>query len=256
MASISLIQAIILSIVQGITEWIPVSSSGHLILFQELLGFQDSQIPYYVFLHLASVFAIIVFFWKDILDFLKLDSKNLEYLGYLIIATIPVAIFGFFFATKIEELFSNMFFLGLFFIFSGIIVYSTKFSVEKKEKINSFDSIFIGLFQALAVLPGVSRIGMTISSALFRGLSKNAAVKFSFLMAIPVILGAFVLQAKSIIISEISYSLLIISFIITFLVSLITIKLVIKIIKSEKFYWFGVYDILLGVLVLVWSFFR
>ena len=247
----SLIQAIILSIVQGITEWIPVSSSGHLILFQKFLGIQDSQTPYYVFLHLASVFAVIVFFWKDILNIFK--NKNLNYLLLIVIAIIPAGIIGLVFMKEIENLFSSSFYLGLFFIFSGVIVYLTKFSIPRKEKISFFDSLLIGIFQVLAVFPSVSRSGMTISSGLFVGLTKKQSIKFSFLMLIPIILGASLVKADELVLSEISYFLLILSFIITFLVSLVTIKLLIKVIESDNFYLFGVYNIVLGIVVLIWS---
>lgn len=246
---VSLIQAIILSIIQGITEWIPVSSSGHLALMHLLFGFQN--LSYDVFLHFASIFAVILVFWNDILNIFK--NHNLKYLLLLIIAIIPAGIIGLVFMKEIENLFSSSFYLGLFFIFSGIIVYLTKFSIPRKEKINFLDSLLIGIFQALAVLPGVSRSGMTISGGLFMGLTKNQAVKFSFLMAIPIILGASLVKANELILSDINYFVLAVSFIVTFLVSLVTIKLLIRIIDSNRFYLFGIYDFVLGVLVLGWS---
>ena len=248
---VSLIQAIILSIIQGITEWIPVSSSGHLALMHLLFGFQD--LSYDVFLHFAGIFAVILIFWNDILNIFK--SQNLNYLLLMIIAIIPAGIIGLVFMKEIENLFSSSFYLGLFFIFSGVIVYLTKFSIPRKEKISFFDSLLIGIFQVLAVFPSVSRSGMTISSGLFVGLTKKQSIKFSFLMLIPIILGASLVKADELILSEISYFLLILSFIITFLVSLVTMKLLIRIMNSDKFYLFGVYDIVLGVVVLIWSFF-
>ena len=248
---VSLIQAIILSIIQGITEWIPVSSSGHLALMHLLFGFQD--LSYDVFLHFAGIFAVILIFWNDILNIFK--SQNLNYLLLMIIAIIPAGIIGLVFMKEIENLFSSSFYLGLFFIFSGVIVYLTKFSIPRKDKIIFFDSLLIGIFQALAVLPGVSRSGMTISAGLFTGLTKKQSIKFSFLMAIPIILGASLVKADELILSEINYFLLILSFIITFLVSLVTIKLIIRVIDSDNFYLFGVYNIVLGIVVLIWSFF-
>lgn len=246
---VSLIEAVILSLVQGITEWLPVSSSGHLALIQEIFGFQN--LAYDVFLHFASIFAIIVIFFWDIIGIFRV--KNLKYLFLLIIGLIPAAIVGFIFQNEIASLFSNLFYLGLFFIFSGIVVYSTKFSMESKNNLNFFDSLFIGLFQAIAILPGISRSGMTISSGLFRGLTKRASIKFSFLMAIPIILGASLFQLENLILSEINYYLLVISFMITFFISLLTIKLLIKIINSNNFYLFGIYNLILGVIILIWS---
>lgn len=247
---VSLIQAIILSIIQGITEWFPVSSSGHLALFQNFFGFQNFSFD--VFLHLASVLAVFFIFWKDIIEIIKINNKEkIKYLFYLFIALIPAIFVGFFLKDFIENSFSNMIFLGFFFMISGMIIYSTKFAAEKKEKINFSDSIFIGIFQAIAIFPGISRSGFTISSGLFRGIKKKEAIKFSFLLSIPIILGAFVLEAKDLILSKIDYSLLIISFIVTLIVSLFTIRILIKIIQSDKFYFFGIYNFILGIFVLI-----
>jgi len=248
---VSLIEAVILSIIQGITEWFPVSSSGHLALMQQFFGFQN--LSYDVFLHFAGIFAVLFVFKREVLKLLSFNKVSLKYIGLLILALIPAGLAGFLLSDWIENLFSNMTYLGIFFIISGLVVYSSKFSIERKSDISNKDAWFIGLLQALAILPGISRSGMTISAGLFKGISKRAAIRFSFLMSIPLILGASVLKTKDLIVSNIDISILIISFIITFLVSLITIKLLIKIIKSDKFYLFGIYNILLGIVVLIIS---
>ena len=248
---VSLIEAIILSIIQGITEWFPISSSGHLALMQQFFGFQN--LPYDVFLHFAGIFAVLFVFKREILKLLSFNRVSLKYISLLVIALIPAGLVGFLLSDWIENLFSNMTYLGIFFIVSGLVVYSTKFSIERKSDINNKDAWFIGLLQALAILPGISRSGITISAGLFKGVSKRAAIRFSFLMSIPLILGASALKAKDLIVSNINLSILVISFIITFFVSLITIKLLIKIIKSDKFYLFGIYNIILGIVVLIVS---
>lgn len=248
---ISLTEAVILSVIQGITEWFPVSSSGHLALMQQFFGFQN--LSYDVFLHFAGIFAVLFVFKREVLKLLSFNKVSLKYIGLLILALIPAGLAGFLLSDWIENLFSNMTYLGIFFIVSGLVVYSSKFSIERKSDISNKDAWFIGLLQALAILPGISRSGMTISAGLFKGISKRAAIRFSFLMSIPLILGASVLKTKDLIVSNIDISILIISFIITFLVSLITIKLLIKIIKSDKFYLFGIYNILLGIVVLIIS---
>jgi undecaprenyl-diphosphatase len=248
---VSLIEAIILSVIQGITEWFPVSSSGHLALMQQFFGFQN--LPYDVFLHFAGIFAVLFVFKREILKLLSFNRVSLKYISLLVIALIPAGFVGFLLSDWIENLFSNMTYLGIFFIVSGLVVYSTKFSIERKSDINNKDAWFIGLLQALAILPGISRSGITISAGLFKGVSKRAAIRFSFLMSIPLILGASALKAKDLMISNINLSILVISFIITFFVSLITIKLLIRIIKSDKFYLFGIYNIILGIVVLIVS---
>lgn len=246
---VSLMEAVILSIVQGITEWFPISSSGHLALMQSFFGYQN--LSYDIFLHFAGIFAVLIVFRREILDLFKFDENSIRYLVLLIIAMIPAGLVGLFLSDWIEGLFSNMKFLGMFFILSGIVVYSTKFSSEYKGSINNNDALVVGLLQSLAILPGVSRSGMTISAGLHRGISKKAAIRFSFLMSIPLILGASVLKAKDLVVSSIDWNILIVSFFVTFLVSLFTIKKLIQIINGDKFYLFGVYNVILGVLVLI-----
>lgn len=250
---VSILQAVILSVVQGITEWFPISSSGHLAIFQNIFGFQN--LAYDVFLHFTSILAVIIIFRKQIIELFTLNKKqNWKYLGLLLIALIPAGLVGFYFNSQIESFFSNLYYLGLFFIFSGILIYLTKFTKEKKQKLSVFDSIFIGIFQALAILPGISRSGMTIGSGLYRGLKKSTAITFSFLLAIPLILAASIYETKNLIMSDINISILILSLIITFIVSYITIKLLLRIIKSDKFYLFGIYNIILGLIVYIWAF--
>ena len=241
---VSLIQGIILSIIQGITEWLPVSSSGHLALIQNF--FNINNLEYDVFLHFASIFAVIYLFKKDILELFK--KENLRYLLLLIVAMIPIFFAGVFLREFVINSFTNIFSLGLFFCFSGILIYSTKFFKEKKEKINFFDAFFIGLLQSIAIFPGISRSGTTISAGLFKGIEKEKIIKFSFLLSIPVILGASLAEIKFI---NINYSVLIISFILTFLTSIFTIKILLKIIRKGKFYLFGIYNFILGILILI-----
>ena len=249
---VSLIQAIILSIVQGITEWFPVSSSGHLALLQHFFGFQNFS--YDVFLHLASVLALIVFFWSDIMSFFSFKREKIIYFFKIVIAMIPAVIVGILFRDYFESLMDNMFMLGLCFIFSGAVIYLTKFTRERKSEVGMFDAFFIGIFQALALLPSVSRSGMTISSGLFRNIDRKEVAKFSFLLAIPALIGANLFEAKNIFSLDISLSILVISFGLTFLTSLITIKYLMQIITHEKFYLFGWYNVVLGVLIVAWSF--
>lgn len=250
---VSLIQAIILSIIQGVTEWFPISSSGHLAIFQNIFGFQN--LAYDIFLHFASILAVIIIFRKQIIDLFKLKYKqNWKYLALLLIALIPAGIVGFYFTSRVESFFSNLYYLGIFFMGSGLIIYFTKFSKPHKPKVSWFDSIFIGLFQALAIFPGISRSGMTISSGLYRRLKKSTAITFSFLLAIPLVLAASIYEVKDLVMSDISISILIVSLIVTFIASYFTIKLLLKIIKSDGFYWFGLYNVILGIVVYIIAF--
>lgn len=247
---ISVLEAFILSIAQGITEWFPVSSSGHLAIFHNLFGFQN--LPFDVFLHLACLVAVIVVFRKDIFALFHLKEKeNRRMLLGLGIATIPAVIVGFLLKDIIEGFFASITYLGIFFMISGIIVYCTKFTREKKQKMNYFDSIVIGLFQAVAIFPGISRSGSTISSGLFCGISREKAIKFAFLLSIPVIFGAAFIELPSIHFTEISYGILAFSFVVTFLVSLLAIKLLKILVYKERFYLFGIYNFLLGLILIL-----
>ncbi len=237
--------AIILSIIQAITEWLPISSSGHLALLQQYFGFHD--ITYDVFLHFASILAVIVLFWKDIVKIIK--KKDIVYILKIIAAMIPIAAFGFLFRARIESTFSNMLLVGVFFIISGLIIFATMFTHEVRRKLTWVDALWIGLLQCLAILPGISRSGITISAGLYSGLKREQAIRFSFLMAIPLILGASIVELPKM--TNINIGILLVSFIVTFLVSILAIKLLLAIIRSRNFHLFGVYNVILGVIVLI-----
>jgi undecaprenyl-diphosphatase len=245
-------EVIILSIIQGIGEWFPISSSGHLAIMHSIFG--SNNLSFDVFLHFASIIAVIIIFHKDIIQLFNLKKKeNIKYLFFILISIIPAGIIGILFKDKIEGFFSSMFYLGLFFILSGVIIFSTKFFKTKRKEMNFFDVCLIGIFQAIAIVPGVSRSGSTISAGIYMGLEKKEAIKFSFLMAIPIILGASIVEFNDLNNQNIDYSLLLISFLICLVVSLFTIKLFVKIVKSDKFYYFGIYNFIIGLIVLIIS---
>jgi len=250
---VSLFQAIILSIVHGITEWFPVSSTGHLALLQHFFGFQDFSFD--IFLHLASVLALIIFFRKDILAFFSFDKKNRNYMLKIILAILPAGILGILYRDFFESLMGNLFLLGICFIISGIVIYLTKFTTAQKKEVSFFDALIIGMFQAIALLPSVSRSGMTISSGLFRNINRVETARFSFLLAIPVLLGASLFEAKNIAHLNISYSVLLVSFVVTLATSLLTIKFIMTIFTNDKFYLFSWYNIILGLLIVGYSLF-
>jgi undecaprenyl-diphosphatase len=249
---VSLFDAVILSIIQGITEWFPISSSGHLALMQEVLGFQS--LGFDVYLHFASVFSVVIVFWDDILKLFKLEKENLVYLIRLAIAIVPVVIIGFLLKEYVRVAFGSKLFMGLFFIIFGVFIYSTKYARERRFRISKFDAFIIGISQVFALFPGVSRSGMTIGSGLITGLKKESAIKFSFLLAIPIILGATLVEAREIALSNTSFLVLLTSFTLTLFTSLITIKFLIRLIKNDRFYLFGIYNFVLGIIVVIWSF--
>jgi undecaprenyl-diphosphatase len=189
------IQALILGAVQGLTEFLPVSSSGHLVLFQRLFGLKEGVLVFDIAVHLSTLLAVIAVFWKDILGIFKKPLGKLTWL--IVVGTIPAVVFGLAFKHFIERLFETGKTLGLEFIATGVILWLAEAIVSKNKKLeetSASDAICIGTAQAVAILPAVSRSGLTIAGALFRGLNREFAAKFSFLLSIPAILGAAVLD--------------------------------------------------------------
>jgi len=242
---------IFLAFLQAATEFFPVSSSGHLAL-AEIIFKHKPDMFFFVVLHLASLLAVVIFTRKEIIKLISFDKGYRKMWLYLIIATIPAAIFGYFFESKIESSFSSLLFLGFAFMFTGIILLFTKFSAILSE-INWKHSLFIGLFQLLALFPGVSRSGMTISAGLFTGLKKEEAAKFSFLLSIPVIFGAFLLELiKTTFNLSLIYSW-IIPFFVCVIFSLLFLNFLYYLVKKGTFWMFSLYCFFVGILTLIFA---
>lgn len=246
---VSFIQGLILSLVQGITEWFPISSSGHLAIAQQLLGVQD--LGFLVYLHFASLIAVIILFWNEIIDLFA--YKRISYMVKIIIAIIPAVIAGYLLEKHVRFAFTSFIFIGIFFMIFGFFIYFTKYAKEIKKNPSIPDAIIIGIAQMFALVPGVSRSGMTMGSGLILGLKKSQAIKFSFLLAIPIIFGASLVEARNINLGGTHFITFLTSFTVTLFISLMTIKFLIRIIKSNKFYLFGIYNMILGFLIVLWS---
>jgi len=246
---VTFIEVIILSFIQGITEWFAISSSGHLAIAGELFGVRDLGLV--VYLHFASVLGVIIYFWKDIINLFA--KKDIKYITRVIISIIPIAVAGIFLEKHVEEAFGNLFFIGVFFIICGFFIYSTKYAKEKKTRPSISDSLYIGFSQILAIFPGISRSGMATGSGLILGLKKEEAIKFSFILAIPIVFGAGILEAGQISTLTLPFYVLLTSFTITLLTSLLTIMLLVRIIKHDKFYLFGIYNFILGIILILWG---
>jgi len=245
-----LFQAIILGIVQGITEWLPISSSGHLVLFQELFGF-GANVAFDVILHVATLLVILIVFWNDILAIIKSLlawrwDENTKLLLFIILATIPTAIIGLLFQNWLLGLFTNMMLLGVFFIINGIILLLTRFAKANKE-LNWKHSIMMGIAQGLSIIPSLSRSGLTISTGMFFGVKKENLVKLSFLMAVPAILGAFVLEANEIVFADIGA--MIAGSIAALIVGYFALRLTIRTVEKGKWHYFAYYCLALGILI-------
>jgi undecaprenyl-diphosphatase len=197
---LSIIEALILGVVQGITEFLPVSSSGHLVLLQQIFGIEEPVLLFDTMVHMGTLVAVFAVLWQDIWDILRKFFQPLTL--FLVIATLPAVIAALLFNKQIERAFASPSFLGFsFLITSALLLFSELLYRRKKPgapdgssegKMTWLDALIIGLLQAIAIIPGISRSGATLSGGLFRGLNRDFVVRFSFLLSIPAILGALV----------------------------------------------------------------
>lgn len=237
----SLIQTLVLAFVQGVTEFLPISSDGHLNLVQHLFGFAPS-LTFDIFLHLATFFSVLFFFRNRI----KYFFSNLP---FIIVGSIPVIIVGFFFKDHLSTIFEAPRLLPFFFLITAAYALATKFIKKQDKNITYLSALIIGTFQALALLPGVSRSGGTIFSALLMGLSPLNAFNFSFSLFIPASAGAILLELKDILSPSILTLNNLIAFVLAFFVGIVALRFLEKILSSHKFWYFGIYTLILSLLL-------
>jgi undecaprenyl-diphosphatase len=247
-----MLKYIFLGIIQGLTEFLPVSSSGHLVIMQKFLGINEKAILVSVVLHLGTTLALVIFFFKDILNLLR----NIRLLSYIIIVTFITGIIGISGKDFFEKLFNSSRLVVPALIVTGIILILTKkFIRSKRNALNIKDALTLGLTQGIAIIPGISRSGMTISTLLFRGLDKETSFRFSFLASIPAVLGAAILEAKDI---SLTYNIgnrnLIVGFIFSLLTGILALRILKAVLGKAKLYYFGYYCIIIAVITLL--FFR
>ena len=270
-----ILQAIIIGIVQGLTEFLPVSSSAHLVFIQKLLGV-ESSLSFDTFLHLGTLIAVLWFFrydiykmlrswWLSIQDILRGRFKEGFYedpykrlAWYVILATIPVGIVGVLFEDSVDALFSGALYVPAFFLFvTGTILYLSQRMTSGKinyDTITKKEALFMGLGQACAILPGLSRSGTTIAAGLTIGLDKEFAAKFSFILSIPAILGAFVLQLKDIgSAMDVNFLPVILGFAASIIAGYMAIKWMLDLIQNKSLDIFAYYCWLMGIIVFMGS---
>src|SRR3989344_5377669 len=255
------IAALILAVVQGLTEWLPVSSSGHLVLFQNILNYNPG-LAFDVALHFGTLMAVFVYFGKDIVDISeallkgKWGSEDGKLGILLTVATIPAAIIGYLLHSVFEAAFQSLSVTAICFGITGLvlIIASLDFKKNIKKMPTYVDSILIGLAQVAAIFPGISRSGSTISAGLLTGLNEKNAMKFSFLMSIPVILGAGILEIGNKTLS----SDLIWATLVAFIIGLATIYFLLRVVSNSKknLRWFALYALLLSASTWAWLIFN
>ncbi|MGQ9707048.1 MAG: undecaprenyl-diphosphate phosphatase [bacterium] len=265
-----LLKFIILGIIQGLTEFLPISSSGHLVITEHIFRINLPGIVLEVALHFASVIAIIFFLrekiWKILLGLFKgreLAKNSFNYLTAIIISIIPPAIVGVFLKEKIEVLFDNPQAVGISLLFTGGIVLSIPFIKRAEENPSSVDRSFltalivglvVGVFQAFAIVPGISRSGATIFAGVLTGLTLASSADFAFIIAIPAILGAVIMEISDAIksISDFNWLYLLVGFIFALIFSIIALKWLYSTIRKGQVKYFGIYCLILGFFIITY----
>tara|TARA_B110000211_G_C13882150_1_gene465618 strand:- start:24 stop:779 length:756 start_codon:yes stop_codon:yes gene_type:complete len=251
-----MVEVIILSIVQGITEFLPISSSAHLILISKYFNFSNENLSLNVSLHLGSLLAIIFFFKKELFNFIS----NKQLFFKIILGSVPVIIFGFFLIKlNLIDYLKNYKIIGWSTIIFGILLYFSD-QVKVKKSINHDfkyrTALYIGLFQILSLIPGVSRSGITISGARFLNFSRVDSVKISFLISIPTLMAASLYNVQNLIVEKnFSVSLLnLLGVFLSFFFSYITIKFLIKFLQEFSLTSFVIYRLILGSIIIIYAY--
>lgn len=264
------IQAILLGIVQGLTEFLPVSSSGHLVLFSRLFSVPESSLVFEIVVHVGTLLAVLLVFRNEIglliNSFLKLlknpkqwkilvkDDPGCRLLVALVVGTLPAVAAALFLKQQIEGLFNNSLFVGLMLILTGTILYLTehhKAGGKGLEEISTKDAILIGCGQAVALFPGISRSGSTIAMGLFRGLERESAARFSFLLSVPAIFGALVFSLDDIfaVTTDLGFRVLATGLVASALTGYFAIHFLLELVKKGKLVWFSYYTWVVGAVV-------
>ncbi|MCW4053746.1 MAG: undecaprenyl-diphosphate phosphatase [Candidatus Bathyarchaeota archaeon] len=253
------IQAIILGFIQGITEWLPISSTGHLKITEQILGL-TLPLLFDVTLHVGTLIVILLFFRKDIKLILEalvkgeVTSENGKMISLIIVGTVPTALIGLALSSTIETYFSSFMPIAAAFLTCGVVLYLSKTGREQKENITYVVALTIGAAQGIALIPGLSRSGLTIAMALLLGLRREKAFKFSFLLSVPAIVGALCVtiyeQHEMLTLVGVGWTEILVGIAVSLIVSYLALKFLWKALANKKFYLFAFYCWLIGVLLL------
>lgn len=262
--------AVLLAILQGFTEFLPISSTGHLVFAQQLLRIRDPQIMTFdIFVHFGTLLSVVMIYWKDLLQMIKAffntlanfilnkENKSSEdfNLGiYIIIGSIPAGLVGIIFHDQIEEAFTDPKLVAMNLVVTGLVLFLTRLVKSKQEKkIGIISSFFIGCAQAVAILPGISRSGLTMSVALYFKTPPVQAARFSFLLSVPVIAGAAMLEGIDLLKNGTSFEFmqLFIGVFVSAAAGFFAIKLLLRIMERGKFNLFAFYCLIVGILGII-----
>ncbi len=248
-----MLKELAIAAVQGLTEFLPVSSSAHIALLEHLFRLFQQNLLREVVLHAATLLAVLVFFRKRIVELVKswLQGKQLTYLGALFLGSLPAALFGLLFLDVVERTFASVRAIALFMLVNGAVLLLSAFARSRGEQISLKKAFLIGLAQALALFPGISRSGSTITAGLFLGLSPEEAFDFSFLLSIPAVSGAFLLEVLKV--GSLNLRTMALPFAVAFASGLAALWLLRKIVLKGRFYLFAPYVVLIAIIALLFG---
>jgi undecaprenyl-diphosphatase len=255
-----LIQTIILGLIQGFAEWLPISSTAHLRIVEHFLGFMATPL-FNITLHVGTLIVVVFYFRREVKNVLRalvhLDFKS-EYgqlIPLIVVATIPTAVIGIFYVKFLEDTLQSILAIGVTFLMGATILYSSRIGKENTDTITFPTALIMGAAQGFAIFPGLSRSGITISSALLLGLKRERAFKFSFLLSIPAILGDLIVetykQGGQLTSQGIGMTEVLVGVAVAMVAGYVAIRLVSKIVASKKFHYFAFYTWLLGTVLII-----
>jgi undecaprenyl-diphosphatase len=254
------LDAVILGIIQGLTEFLPVSSSGHLVIGETLLGLKSPGLSFDVWLHFGTLLAVLVYFYRRLLNIFRTaingvnpeeTSVNRRLLGALAVGTIPAVIGGWLLKSVIESVFDLPWFAALMLIITGLILLATHWATGADRNVDLPRGLTIGMAQLAAILPGISRSGSTIACAMFLGVEPAVAAEFSFLLAAPIIALVFVynlITSGGVLLASNEIWTYLAGTAVSFMVGMLAIHFLLKIVRTGKFYLFGFYCLVAGVI--------
>lgn len=273
----------IIGLIQGLTEFLPVSSSGHLVLIENIIDYFDTNVSLLeidshflnVMVHFGTMIAVIIVFrkkiWQLIKEFFKIPyhiknegfkntvkRPDTDFIIAVIIGTIPTVIIGFFIRDFAKSIENNLLYVGIFFLLTAFVLFlSTLFDKGSKKyskKIGVIKAFIIGITQGIAVLPGISRSGVTITTGLGLELDRETSASFSFILSLPAILGATILEITEVDFSNVNITGTIIAFLVSLIIGYLSLKILMRFIKRGKFFYFGFYVLLASALAFVFHF--
>jgi len=259
-----IIDAIILGVIQGVTEFLPVSSSGHLELGKAVLGFEgagEESLMMTIILHAATAISTLIVFWKDVKEILagifttKINRKK-HFAFKVILSMIPAGLIGVFLLDKVESLFNeNILLVGVALLITGLFLFVADRAKETRKEVSYYNALTIGLAQAVAIIPGISRSGATISTSVLLGIDKESSARFSFLMVVPLILGK---MAKDVLdggfaINSASALPFLVGFVAALITGIVACKWMISIVKNSQLKYFAYYCFVVGIIAITFT---